>query len=56
MRFYKIRYRRYADRKKDLYSIGNFYVYDEDKESAIKRFLTLTDVRKSDIIEVIEIL
>ena len=56
MKFYKIIYKRYSDRIKNLYYISEFFLFEESKEKAIKRFLKVNDeVRRYDIKEVVEL-
>lgn len=56
MKFYKIVYKRYSDRIKNLYYFSEFFLVEESKEKAIKRFLKVNEeVRRYDIKEVVEL-
>lgn len=57
MKFYKIVYKRYSDRIKNLYYMSEFFLFEETKEKAIKRFLKVNEeARRYDIKEVVELL
>ena len=57
MRFYKIIYKRYTDRIKDLYRMADYFIFETSKEEALKRFLKVNEeVRKYDIKEIVEII